>query len=238
MKKIFPIIILFLCILSKQVNAKETNYYINSYHVEFTKEEYDYFSTMFYEGYQETITQEELELYPKEYRKKELVITQYLEEIVPIAANLETEYKSFKITKSGVGQINIGVTLEWKKAPKNRSYDVMGAYFEGVNREGEIVTKLNYNGGSYTSNELKNWNHGFGISIKLPSNGTNIKLTQSYKTSSGGTIYASYQHSTSTISLADSKNYTIGKNGLGNVFIFSNGLGSKFEAMRGISINV
>ena len=96
----------------------------------------------------------------------------------------------------------------------------MGAYFEGVNREGEIVTKLNYNGGSYTSN------------------GTNIKLTQSYKTSSGGTIYASYQHSTSTISLADSKNYTIGKNGLGNVFIFSNGLGSKFDAMRGISINV
>lgn len=193
---------------------------------------------MFYDGYQETITQEEFNSYPEEYRKPECVTTMYLNIIVPYGNNLETEYKNFKITKSGSGLINVGITLNWKKEPKNRSYDVMGAYLEGVSRVGEVITKLVYNNGNYTSNELKSWSNGFGVSIKLPASGSNINVTQSFVTSLGGTIYASYQHSTSNITLANSKSYTIGKTGLGNVFIFSNGLGSKFDAMSGISINV
>ena len=55
MKGFLKVLILVLGVSFVNVNAKETTYYINKYDVEFTKTQYDYFSKMFYEGYQDLI---------------------------------------------------------------------------------------------------------------------------------------------------------------------------------------
>ena len=45
-------------------------------------------------------------------------------------------------------------------------------------------------------------------------------------------LFTSYQHATEDVSLATSKNYTIGV-GLGSVFLFNNGIASKYDGMEG-----
>ncbi len=57
-------------------------------------------------------------------------------------------------------------------------------------------------------------------------------------TESGGSVYASYQHSASNISLQTSSYYTMGAGGYGNVFLFYGGAGSYFDGMGGVSITL
>lgn len=59
-------------------------------------------------------------------------------------------------------------------------------------------------------------------------------------TSGYGTIgiYGTYQHATSNVSLSSIVNkYTFSSNGLGSVISFSNGMGSYYDAMQGVSMN-
>ena len=72
----------------------------------------------------------------------------------------------------------------------------------------------------------------------MPSSGSNIIVSQSFSTTLGGTVYASYQHATSSISLASSKYYTISKSGYGKVFSFYNNMSSKYDGMGGVYIDV
>lgn len=238
MKKILILLITVICGMCIQVSAKES-YYKNDNNVSFTKEQYEYFTAMFYDGYQELITQEEFNTYNEDEMKAEYVETKYLDFISPLSTLHETAAKQLKISKSTISPIaKISVVLTWKGTPKVKSYDVMGTYLEGVNLVGNVITKVSYSGGNYDSNEIKNFNNGFGVSIKLPSSGSNIIVSQSFNATLGGTVYASYQHATSSISLASSKYYTISKSGYGKVFSFYNNMSSKYDGMGGVYIDV
>ena len=238
MKKILSLFILAICVTCIQTFAKE-NYYINENNVSFTKEQYEYFTAMFYDGYQELVTQEEFNTYNEEEMNAENVETKYLDFISPLSTLHETAAKQLKISKSTALPIaKISVVLTWKGTPKIKSYDVMETYLEGVSLVGNVITRVSYSGGSYDSNEIKSFNNGFGVSIKLPSSGNSIIVSQSFNTTLGGTVYASYQHATSNISLASSKYYTISKSGYGKVFSFYNNMSSKFDGMGGVYIDV
>ncbi len=232
MKKIIVALILFASIFVIKVNAEEV-YYTNQNEVSFTKEEYDFFSEFFYEGYQDIVTKEEYNSYEKEEMKAELVETNYA--IVPYDASHTTDNKTIKISNSGNNKISIVAT--WKNDPKVRSYDVIGAYLEGP-KWNNMLTRINYNSGNYSSNEINSFYNGFGVSVKLPSNGSNIIVSQSFNYTGSGTIYGNYQHAKSSVTLAQSKKYTIDRNGFGGVFSFYDGIGSKYDAMGGVSINV
>lgn len=234
---IFITMLMFVILPKVEAKSKEV-FFTNSYGVEFNEKEYDYFSKMFYDGYQETITPDEFNQYEKHEMDASLVETKFASIIQPYSTIISTSAKTLKISTSGSSKKYVSVVATWKGSPSVRSYDLIGAYLSGVTLNGTVTTKLTYSGGGYFSTEMKTFNNGFGVSIELPKSGNNVVISQSFTTTTGGTIYASYQHAISNLSLSDSKKYSIGKNGYGNVFIFDSSIRNKYDGMSGVNISV
>lgn len=49
------------------------------------------------------------------------------------------------------------------------------------------------------------------------------------------TVYGTYQHATSDLTLSQSQNYTFSSSGLGGVLKFANSVSSKYDGMKGVS---
>lgn len=98
--------------------------------------------------------------------------------------------------------------------------------------------------------------YGIGVTHQLASNpiactndiGTTIKSeitamntsisSQATTPTSTLTVYASYQHATSSVSYSNVVNsYGFSSSGLGGVISFTNGMGSKYDAMGGVSLS-
>lgn len=238
-KKAIMLIFMLSIFFTVQVNAKENIYFINSNGIEMTKVEYDNIKKIHGEDFLNSMDLETFNTYYEFYKTPNLEIKEYKNNnnlIEPFSATHNTEYKELSITSTE--KVNnekmITVKLNWKKAPKVRSYDVFGFYAPNMNYSYPI-TKINYYG-SYnqiTSN-IKKTSNGYGISLKLPTDSNNISAQIVFSTSSSGRIYASYQHSVQSISLNDSMNYSFSTDGLGKVFLFNNS--SLFDKMLGIDI--
>lgn len=158
--------------------------------------------------------------------------------ILPYSTIHETDNKKLNIKKTcNNTKCTINVTLEWLNMPKIRSYDVLGARFEETSLLNEPTTMLFLDGvkKNITMYTVKKSN-GFGVSFKLPSGGSSLKVTQIFEVSIGGTIYASYQHAKKTSSLATSKDYNISQYGYGGVFLFSTSSSSYYDGMGGVYI--
>ena len=98
---------------------------------------------------------------------------------------------------------------------------------------------MSYSSGTVSPSSTRTLSNGFGASIKLPSSGTNIVVSQTYSVYTGGTVYASYQHAKSTVTLSQSLDFTISGGGLGEVFYFSNSsIRSKYDGMGGVYMDV
>ncbi len=237
MKKIWSLIIFSLCFFGISTVKADSIYYTNSHNVSFTKEQYDYFTAMFHEGYQENITQEMFDQYEKDIMNPDLVESNiYVEYLPPStrASSVTTTAKSLKISKSTGTQCFVGVSLTWKATPTIKSYDVMGAYLKNVTLKGTPFTNVISDNGSFTANDIKKLSNGFGVSIKLP-NDSGIYIDQAYRTTLGGTVYAAYEHAMNNVSFSDSQNYTIGIAGQGNVFDFASSVWGKYDQMEGVS---
>ena len=235
-KKIFVTIIAFIiCITS--VSANNDYYYINKQGVTFTKEQYDFFSEMYYDGYQDYMTQYDFDFIDKQLMNKNLVKTEYSILINPFSTQIVTASNTLKISKTSDSNISyIVTTLVWNSEPTIKSYDVIVAYLDGCSLIGSVNTKLvsNLKNESYSINNSSN--NAFGTSVLL--SGYNIKVTQSFKVTNVGKVYASYQHAKSKISLSDSKKYTFSKTGYGNVFKFSGIAVDIYDKMSGVNISI
>ncbi len=241
------IVLTGLILNTSTVNAQEDIYYVNDNGVSFTKNEYDFFSKMYYDGYQQTMTASDkayfngFDLNPDSVERVEYDESQIENDVKqPITRNTshETGSKKLTIAKATSDYTIISVSLQWKSNPSVRSYDVIGARFVNTSKIGSPTTRLSYSGGTYTSSNIVNKNNGFGVSIKLPSSGSSIYVTQTYTVTNGGTVYASYQHAKNSVTLAQSKNYTIGSAGYGSVFKFDSSVSSKYDGMGGVYIGV
>lgn len=235
---IFLGFVLFFAFL---INVQATEiYYTNNLGVSFTKEEYDFFSKIYWDGIQKFTTIEE---YNKILGDKSILNSEIESNIyIPISlydSSHSTKSKTIKISKmnSGIYSI-ITVVVDWKTSPKVRSYDVIGANLANINLIDIIETSVYSDNVKSSSNNYLIKSNGFGVSIKLPSSGTNIKLTQSYRVLGSGTIYASYQHATKNISLANSQKYSISTSGYGKVFLFDSSIRNSFDAMGGVDITI
>ena len=161
--------------------------------------------------------------------------------VVPQAIELfgtehTTKSKSLNISKSCNGNnCIISTTLKWLRLPTIRSYDVFGAYLEGTHLTNQnIITYVN----DINYNQSKIENNGFGVSLKLPTAGNSIVITQIYNVNKSGIVYSSYQHATSNISKSSSMKYSISKKGYGNVFLFENSVSAYYDKMGGVSISI
>lgn len=149
-----------------------------------------------------------------------------------------TNSKSLSIAKTCDSNYCTVITnLTWLINPNVRSFDVIGARFDGTSLYNNTITnKVSSTvGNSYSSNNVF-LSNGFGSSVKLPDNASNIVVEQKFFTNVGGTIYASYQHATTNITLQHSCYYTIGPNGLGGVFNFYGAASGVYDGMGGVDI--
>jgi hypothetical protein len=155
---------------------------------------------------------------------------------------IETAYKKLTSTiiQSGT-RYKYKANLNWKTIPSTRSYDIMGIGFYGSVKiwDDDLFFEQNYtkNGSNYTtySNYPQVFSNGGGCSFALPS-GTLTALSQQLyfyvEKNTTATIIqqlaaADYAHATSTISLNNSKKYTIGAAGISH-----NGNSSYYDAMN------
>lgn len=228
---------LFIGIIS--VNAQDY-YYINDNGVTFTKDQYDFITEMYYEGYQTYMTEDDMKIFngikmvPGAVESKEYVDT-YHDGYQAKGATHETASKRLKISKSGS---TIAISCAWKNSPSVRSYDVIGARLSGPSMFGSGSAKLTYSGGTITPSATKQPGNGYGAVLKLPSGGNSIIASTTFTVSGSGRIYGSYQHAKTSVSLNNANSYSIGSGGLGNVFIYSSSIASKYDQMGGVFTDV
>lgn len=86
--------------------------------------------------------------------------------------------------------------------------------------------------------------NGVGLSQNLVDDTSIISMTNTLRV--WGTITntrnyfvnSTFQHAQSDVTFAQSQNYQFSTNGLGGVLSFNNGIGSKYDAMTGLSFSV
>lgn len=213
-------------------------YYANDYGVDFTKEQYDFFSKMYYDGYQKYITIEDFNYFDVNIMNPDLVETEYADNrIMPMDVIANGTKKNLKISKiTGALENYITLTADWFKNPAARSNDVIGARFDNVILLENPVTKMVNSTGFKQFTDVDVFTNGFGQTFLL--SGSNITITQTYKVSKGGTVYASYQHAQKVISAANSRKYSISSSGYGGVFKFTGTAASVYDNSKGVSIAV
>lgn len=223
-----------------QVDAKEI-YYTNSKGVSMTEDEYQFIGELYKDGFQEHITPElydniiDNNLMDREIEKKSIVVRDN-----PFARGSyhTTSYKQLSIAKS-CDSINclIVISLNWLANPAVRSYDVMGALFHNVTRQSTPVTTYVDSISSNNTGTYKYASDGFGASFKLGT-GSNLYITQQFYVSRGGTVFGSYQHATSAVTLNQSRDYTFSIAGFGSVFAFGSAGRDAYDGMTGVDITV
>lgn len=142
------------------------------------------------------------------------------------------------------------VANRWLKDPKMKSADVIALRYNNsvsinkfygeqwctISGSSKIYSYSSSNGNS------KKFSNGVGISMNLADAGSgfsNYLFFNGYYSNINTTIYASYQHAQSAVTVADSKVYNLSANGLGGVINFTNATTrSKYDAMLGISYSL
>lgn len=233
--------ILFICLFfnANSIHAKQI-YYQNKYGVILTEEEYQFLSTMYWDGYQSLMTVDDY----NEFRNSKVMEGQievkeikYGSGITPYGTLVSNYDRTLKIFKSCSNDCLISVSLKWDRNPAIRSFDVIGAYIENTSFTNNPTTIVATTDSKTVVTDYKKTNNGLGASFKLPS-GSNVTINQTYRVKSGGHVYASYQHAMTNSTLAKSKDYTFSYFGYGRVFQFSDSVRGIYDGMTGVDIAV
>ncbi len=172
--------------------------------------------------------------------------------ISPIATYHTTSYKNIEIStsKTGTNSYFIYVTNDWLINPRVKSYDVIAMRVDdatissGTQRGVQMYTTngindvVNY---SYQGTNMVLSSNGFGISMNLvdAAQGFTCEIQAIVTaTSQWATVYGSYQHAMTAVTLAKSKSYTISHNGYGKVINFATAVQNDYDNMQGVSIEL
>ena len=172
--------------------------------------------------------------------------------ISPTATYHTTSYKNIEISTSqtGTNSYLIYVTNNWLITPRVKSYDVIamrvddatissgtqsGVQFYTTNG---VTDAVNY---SYQGTNMVLSSNGFGISMNLvdAASGFTCGIEAIVTaTTKWATVYGSYQHAMTAVTLAKSKSYTISHNGYGKVINFATAVQNDYDNMQGVSIEL
>lgn len=240
---IVPVLCFAVFLSYNNVNAKEI-YYSNDNGVSLSKEEYDFFSMLYWDGYQEYLTTEKYEIFVA----NDFLNAEYDSSTTQEKNNIKigdvssaqgtyhsTNSKSISISKICDTTCIIITKVNWFGTPSVKSYDVIGAYLYGATRIGTPSTLASSNSNTTSTAYYKYDSNGFGGSFVVPS-GSGLVITQDFITTTSGHIYASYQHATKTSSLAISQSYNISLTGFGGVFGFYGSAYNTYDDMNGVDI--
>ena len=179
--------------------------------------------------------------------------TNYNPENASVSSFVETQYKYMQLSLSaytdGYGDVSLG--LIWKMIPATRSFDVLAIRLIAIevingSQEGRQAYEINGNGNyidyAWNGTNINDLDNGFGISMNLI-NSTDVNYFQMNisaairvtNPNAAPTAYGSYQHACSSVTLAQSKNYTLSSAGLGNVIHWPSNIASKYDGMPGLA---
>ncbi len=147
----------------------------------------------------------------------------------------------YATTTSGQYYIQLSNTWLNQYNPNVRSYDIIAARWtnsistSNINATGtQVATNNSQNYSNGGSNMVKSSN-GVGISMNLFDSGLPVyEMLKVYSPTAYGTIYGTYQHATTNVSLATSKSYYFG-NGLGGTIVHS--YSGYYDGMPGVSVS-
>ena len=161
------------------------------------------------------------------------------EDILLRSSYYSTTYKEIRLIKNGNF---ITASLVWLKNPQVRSYDVFAVRLtSGVSINGDIAFRqISHNAGTpiiSTTGSKQSFSNGKGVSFKL-SIYNDLESYLTFYVLGSGTVYSSYQHAKTTVTLNQSKNYTISASGYGGTTLFDSSVANKYDGMNGVNISV
>lgn len=232
---------LFIFVLSiftiTNVNAEEI-YYTNDNGVSLTKEEYDFLTEVYWDGFQQRMTEEEYNYYKEgNYFGQEVEKKIAYDKTLTRGTFHSTPNKSIQISKVCNTSCSITIGVEWINSPVVRSYDVIGAYLYNVTRIGSASAYATTNNDSNIASSTKYQANGFGSSVLLPT-GSNVHVYQTFSVTKGGRVYGSYQHAIRNTTLEISQKFNISRIGYGGVFGFYDEAVNIYDNMNGVDIEV
>lgn len=249
MKRVISLLVLSTAIIGiGKVSAESNNniYYTNANGINLTEKEYNLVKNMFNEKFIEQMNQEDYDFINRiDVNNKDVELTikepDYIQSRT--SSYVETQAKKLVIAKSCSGGVcNVTMANTWKYEPKVKSYDVIGAKFSNTSRANDSqVTLFKMDGTNYKCTEYVLKTEGIGCSYKLKSDVSNeLYIYMNFDVyNTGGLVYGSYQHATSSVTLSQSKNYTFSLGGYGNVFLFNTTKAKdSYDGMDGVSMYV
>ena len=219
-----------------------SSYYTNELGVEFTEKQYNYVTDLFYDGYQKDMPQEEFDHILNSNLFEQPIVAKEIQPIQSYKVNNtkgDTVFQNGRTTKIAKScnstECLVTLTATWSITPTVNSYDVIGFRPTSATITAIGTGKVTGNGYSvtYPASAAQQSGTGFGHSVLL-GGVTNMKATTYMYCTPSGTVYGSYQHAMSNISLANSKKYTIGAGGYGYVFNFYGAAVGKYDNAVGV----
>ena len=228
-------------------NVKADNYYSNG-NINLTEKEYNYVVQFYGEEFLENMTMDdydwltELDLNHNDYEIKEVIVGNANNNdgnlLLPRSTVVTSNEKRVAISKAcSSNYCAITLLTTWLAQPSIKSYDVVGArLYNTTLYNSTITTYVRSSSGTTIQSNYMNYYNGFGNSVQLPTSDTINNIEQRFKVNKTGTVYGSYQHATSNVSLATSKLYNISSSGYGSVFSFYGNASGKYDNTVGVFI--
>lgn len=238
---------LFAINTSSIIVHADDSFYTNKNGVSMTEEQYNFLGELYFDGYQEYVTQDKFNkylsmgLYDEKVYKKEIEDFD-ADALSPKALIHETTAKKLTLAYSCSGKYCTMVTgLDWKGIPKVISYDVIGSYLYGnLTRMTNPTTFLYWSGQSIEFTDRVYSGTGYGCTALLQKSSVLMSIVQDVDiyVNGSGTFYSSYQHATKRITLETSKKYTTGFGGYGGVFFFYGSAVGVYDQMGGVDVHL
>ena len=163
-----------------------------------------------------------------------------------------TSYKNIEIMTTHINDNKYLMYLVnlWLINPRVKSYDVIAmrvddATMTSGSQHGSQIYKINGVSDSveysYNGTNMVLSSNGFGISMNLVDDASEFACEIEAivtATSQWATVYGSYQHAMTAVTLAKSKSYTISHNGYGKVINFATAVQNDYDNMQGVSIEL
>ena len=242
MRKIMYFVVFGLMLVGIS-NVKASTYYTSKNGVDFTKEQYDYISELYYDGYQDVMSQEDLDkivdlgLIGTEVKRVTMDSDGLIGGKIINTRSTSVYYagRTLSIGSSCSTQCLVTLMAQWSCTPTIKSWDVIGFRVSNLTINSINLASITGTGYSntYPSTDAQVFSNGFGYSIKL-GNANNLKITTSMYTQPGGVAYGSYQHAVENVSKATSQSYNIGLGGYGYVFHFTGNAYGKYDGAPGV----
>lgn len=164
----------------------------------------------------------------------------------------ESNYKRIQIIDSYVGNNvhYLKVYTQWLVTPATKSFDVTAMRVEDATvvegtQDGVQTYWANgdYDFINYSPNgtNIRKQSNGFGISMNLVNDASYFETDISadiIATGEDATVYGTYQHAVTNVTLEQSHSYNISHNGFGSVLNFATGVRGYYDGMQGVYVTL